>query len=195
MKIIKHGHGRESDWIQRSVKPSFGNNEDHVNIWEGSFQTEWTARAKATRGNLFPRWLQWCLPATRKYNLIPFSPWVWAGFGNSLELPQNETGVPFWNYWGQVIQSCRFYPGPSDTSHRMLPLWSQTPCPEKPRDHMEMFYSTSLVELLTHNQHQLPLIWGATLDVQSSPSQHPGATQAKFRPAEPSQPQHWERQS
>lgn len=49
--------------------------------------------------------VRWCLLATRKYNLIPFCPWVWAGFGNSLELPQNERGVTFWNYWGQVIQS------------------------------------------------------------------------------------------
>lgn len=72
MKIIKQGHGRESDWIQRSVKPFFrrsyfqmrryfeprANNADHVNIWEGSFQTEQTARAKATCDNLFPRWPQ-----------------------------------------------------------------------------------------------------------------------------------------
>lgn len=111
------------------------NNADHVNIWEGSFQTERTARAKATCGNLFPRWLQW-VPSSLYIDaflppgsiMIPFSPGVWAGFGNSLELPQNETGVRFRNYWGQVIQS----PAGSTWAHQ-IPL---TGCsPSDPRHH------------------------------------------------------------
>lgn len=62
---------------------------------------------------------------------------------------------------------------------------------------MQMLYWTSLAELLIHSQDQLPLMWGAILDVQSSlvPVNNWLQLQAKTHPAEPSQPQNWERQS